>query len=151
MSPSQDISNLLKAEIRQQACCPLSRCINLDFFLLVIIFSKFIQKPYYRRVFCQTLRSYGAWMDSSLVKLGKRLRTLRAMHKLTQEEFAQIAGIGYKFYQQIETANKKEIWLSTIERLAAAYNLEAWQLLAPNLPEDSKLKKKAPSSRVHRK
>jgi transcriptional regulator with XRE-family HTH domain len=85
-----------------------------------------------------------------LQELGQRLRDLREKHKLTQEEFAQLAGIGYKFYQQIETANKKEIWLSTVQRLAAAYNLETWELLAPKLPENSKLAKKVPRSRVHR-
>ncbi len=90
-------------------------------------------------------------MSDSLLELGNRLRELRAKHGLTQEEFAQIAGIGYKFYQVIESAKKKQIWLSTIERLANAYSLEAWELLAPKFPEKSKLSRKAPSSRVHRK
>ncbi|QYY35413.1 helix-turn-helix domain-containing protein [Ruficoccus sp. ZRK36] len=89
-------------------------------------------------------------MDNSLAELGDRLRSLRARHGLTQEEFAQLAGIGYKFYQDIEGARKKEIWLSTVERLAAPYGLRAWQLLTPDMPEDSKLTRKAPSSRVHR-
>jgi len=85
-----------------------------------------------------------------LKQLGQRLRDLRRKHGLTQEEFAQIAGIGYKFYQQIETARKKEIWLSTVQRLAAAYDLEDWEILAPELPKDSKVTKKIPSSKVHR-
>jgi len=90
-------------------------------------------------------------VNDSLKELGSHLRALRARHQITQEEFAQIAGIGYKFYQQIETGNKKEIWLSTVERLAAAYNLRAWELLRPELPEATTVAKKAPSSRVHRK
>ncbi|WP_269540170.1 helix-turn-helix domain-containing protein [Cerasicoccus fimbriatus] len=90
-------------------------------------------------------------MDNSLRALGDRLRQLRARHGLTQEEFAQIAGIGYKFYQDIEGGRKKEIWLSTVERLAAAYGLRAWQLLMPNMPEGSKVARKVASSRVHRR
>ncbi|MBC2595954.1 helix-turn-helix domain-containing protein [Ruficoccus amylovorans] len=90
-------------------------------------------------------------MDNSLAELGDRLRSLRARHGLTQEEFAQLAGIGYKFYQDIEGARKKEIWLSTVERLAIPYGLRAWQLLTPDMPEDSKVARKAPSSRVHRR
>ena len=90
-------------------------------------------------------------MNDALEELGNTLRDLRARHGLTQEEFAQIAGIGYKFYQQIETAKKKQIWLSTIERLAMAYNLRTWELLSPLALEKSTLTRKAPSSRVHRR
>jgi len=89
-------------------------------------------------------------VNASLIALGAKLRELRTRHELTQEEFAQVAGIGYKFYQQIETGKKKQIWLSTIERLASAYSLEAWELLSPEIPRNSKLAKKVPSSRVHR-
>ncbi len=90
-------------------------------------------------------------MDSTLKRVGDRFRLLRNRHGLTQEEFAQLAGIGYKFYQQIEGGTKKQIWLSTIEKLAKAYNLDAWQILSPEPPEKSKLAAKIPSSRVHNK
>lgn len=90
-------------------------------------------------------------MNDSLKPLSDRLRLLRTRHNLTQEEFAQIAGIGHKFYQLIETANKKQIWLSTVEKLAAAYGIEAWELLGPDLPEHAKPVKKVATSRVHRK
>jgi transcriptional regulator with XRE-family HTH domain len=89
-------------------------------------------------------------VNTSLKELGERLRALRTKHNLTQEEFAQLAGLGYKFYQQIEGVRKKEIWLSTVERLAAAYGLRAWQLLAPDFPADSKPIRRVASSRVHR-
>ena len=63
--------------------------------------------------------------------LSHRLRQLRESSGLTQEEFAEKAGVGYKFYQQIESGRKKQIWLETVARLAAGFGLEAWQLLGP--------------------
>lgn len=71
--------------------------------------------------------------------LGDRLRELRKRHQLTQEEFAEIAGLNYKFYQQVEAGRKKQLWLETVERLAAGFGLEAWQLISPTLPSDSKV------------
>jgi len=79
---------------------------------------------------------------NSIKKLAKRLKELRKYHDLTQEKFADIAGISYKFYQQIESGNKKQIWLSTIERLAVAYNLNVSNFLAPEFPSNSKPKKR---------
>jgi transcriptional regulator with XRE-family HTH domain len=86
---------------------------------------------------------------TTLNKLGQRLKELRTEHNLTQEEFGVIAGFSQKHYQQIESGNKKQIWLETVERLAAAYHLEAWQLLAPAYPTKTKLVKKPKSSKIH--
>ena len=72
-------------------------------------------------------------------QLAERLRQLRMRRGLTQEEFAEIAGISYKFYQQIESGRKKQLWLETVERLAAGFGLEAWQLLGSELPAESKV------------
>jgi len=63
----------------------------------------------------------------------KRLKTLRKEQGLSQERFAELAGISYKYYQHIESGRKPDLRLSTLERLAAAYGLGVWQLL---LPED---------------
>lgn len=71
---------------------------------------------------------------SSLDALASRLRRLRQRHALTQEQFAESIGLNYKFYQQIEAGRKKQIWLETVERLAAGFALEPWQLLAPDEP-----------------
>lgn len=71
--------------------------------------------------------------------LGERLRELRKRHHLTQEEFAELAGLNYKFYQQVEAGRKKQLWLETVERLAAGFGLEAWQLISPTLPSASKV------------
>lgn len=74
---------------------------------------------------------------SLLSFLSTRLRRLRMERELSQEEFAEKAGISYKFYQAIESGRKKQIWLETVERLAAAHGLEPWQLLAPEVPPNN--------------
>ena len=86
---------------------------------------------------------------TTIEKLGKRLKELRTQQGLTQEEFGVIAGFSQKHYQQIESGNKKQIWLETVERLAAAYSLEAWQLLSPTFPSAARLAKTPKSSKIH--
>jgi len=68
-------------------------------------------------------------------KLVQRLKELRKIHKVTQEQFSERTGISYKYYQAIETGVKKELRISTLERLANAYGIEVWQLLAPSMPK----------------
>lgn len=75
-----------------------------------------------------------AGVTAMLTRLANRLRLLRERHGLTQEEFAEASGLSYKFYQQIEAGRKKQVLLETVERLAAGFGLEVWQLLAPELP-----------------
>jgi len=60
---------------------------------------------------------------------------LREVHGLTQEGFAELSGITYKYYQQIEAGRKPELRLSTLERLAKAYGIEVYQLLSPEQPK----------------
>ena len=54
---------------------------------------------------------------------------------MTQEGFAEIAGMSYKYYQAVEAGRKIELRLSTMEKLAAAYGIELWELLAPTPPQ----------------
>jgi transcriptional regulator with XRE-family HTH domain len=56
------------------------------------------------------------------------------MHGLTQEAFAERAGMSYKYYQAVEAGRKEHLRLSTLERLAQAYGLEVYELLSPELP-----------------
>ena len=51
-----------------------------------------------------------------------------------EKAFAEKAGFSYKYYQAIEAGRKRELRLSTLDRLAAAHGLECWQLLHPDLP-----------------
>lgn len=87
---------------------------------------------------------------TSLDRVRRRLRELRLRHNLTQQELAEIADFSQNFLQQIESGRKKEIWLSTVERLAAAFSLEAHEFLAPKCPEKSRLRRQRISSRVHK-
>jgi len=81
-----------------------------------------------------------------------RIRELRARFGLTQQELAELADISEQSIQKLESRSKKQIWLKTVEQLAAAFDLEAYELLSPELPhENARLARKVPSSRVHRK
>ena len=80
-----------------------------------------------------------------------RLKELRARHSITQEEIAQISGFSFKFYQQLESGKKKQIWLETVERLAAAYQIGAWEMIGPELPIKTELATKPLQSNVHYK
>jgi transcriptional regulator with XRE-family HTH domain len=63
-----------------------------------------------------------------------RLRELRKRHKLTQEQFSELSGISYKYYQALEAGRKREVRLSTLERVAQAYGIEVYQLLSSEAP-----------------
>ncbi len=87
-------------------------------------------------------------MDT-LALIASRLRELRLRHGLTQQEFAELAGVGFKFYQLLESGRKKQIWLETVERVSAPYGLAAWQFLAPELPAGTRIEQKVVNSMVH--
>ncbi len=74
-------------------------------------------------------------MGKTQKNLVHRLKELRKIHRVTQEQFAERTGISYKYYQAIETGVKKELRISTLERLAGAYGIEVWQLLSPTIPK----------------
>ena len=63
-----------------------------------------------------------------------RLKYLRESAELTQEIVAELAGLSYKHYQSIESGRKREIRVTTLYRLAKAYELEAWELLYSQPP-----------------
>lgn len=79
-----------------------------------------------------------------------RLRELREAHDLTQEAFAEVAGMSYKYYQAIEGGRKADLRFSTLGRLADAYGIEIWELLAPPIPKTKlarNAKRKRPDDR----
>lgn len=57
-----------------------------------------------------------------------RLRALRRSLRLSQEEFAERAGLNYKHYQEIERGGKTEIRFSTLVRLADAFRIPLHEL-----------------------
>jgi transcriptional regulator with XRE-family HTH domain len=64
-------------------------------------------------------------------RLLRRLKALRVERGLTQEEFAEKAGLSYKYYQAVEAGRKMNLRLSTLERLAKGHGMEPWQLILP--------------------
>jgi transcriptional regulator with XRE-family HTH domain len=62
-------------------------------------------------------------------RLLARVKTLRETLGLSQEAFAEKAGLGYKYYQSVEAGRKRDIRLSTLEKLAKACGLELRELL----------------------
>src|SRR3954471_435114 len=62
-------------------------------------------------------------------RLLARIRELRESRGLSQEAFAERAGLKYKHYQAIEAGRKSDIRFSTLEKLAKACGLAPWELL----------------------
>ena len=60
-----------------------------------------------------------------------RVRELRESRGLSQEAFAERAGMKYKHYQAIEAGRKIDFRISTFQKLAKACGLEPWELLHP--------------------
>lgn len=58
-----------------------------------------------------------------------RVKQLREAYGLSQEAFAEKAGLKYKHYQAIEAGRKSDIRFSTLEKLAKACGLEPAELL----------------------
>jgi transcriptional regulator with XRE-family HTH domain len=48
---------------------------------------------------------------------------------LTQETFAERAGLGYKHYQQVEAGRKSDLRLSTLIKMAAGLGLKLNELV----------------------
>jgi transcriptional regulator with XRE-family HTH domain len=86
-------------------------------------------------VFQSSPKSHREQVKSAvLTRLLLRLRELREHHELTQEAFAEVSGISYKYYQAIEGGRKPDLRLSTLERVAKAYGIGVHELLAPQKP-----------------
>jgi DNA-binding XRE family transcriptional regulator len=79
--------------------------------------------------------------------LRERLKHLRNAAGLTQEQYAEIAGIPYKVYQHIEAGRRDNPRLSTIEKLAAGFGLTVTELFAKESPKPSVRKRKPGSGR----
>jgi transcriptional regulator with XRE-family HTH domain len=84
--------------------------------------------------------------DGIRKRLIKRLRELRKLHGITQEQFSELSGFSYKFYQLIEIGRKCDLRLSSLEKLAKAYGIEVHELLGPATPR-TKSPKRIPSKR----
>ncbi|MEM9444436.1 MAG: helix-turn-helix transcriptional regulator [Verrucomicrobiota bacterium] len=61
--------------------------------------------------------------------LHRRLKQMRWERKITQEELAEKAGMSYKYYQAVEAGRKRDLRLSTLEKIARALDLTVSELL----------------------
>jgi len=68
---------------------------------------------------------------SALKNLRVNLKRLRLLRGLTQQAMAEKAGIDYKYFQRVESGRWPGLQLGTIEKLARALGVEAWELIAP--------------------
>jgi len=62
-------------------------------------------------------------------RLLARVREVREARGLSQEAFAEKAGLTYKYYQHVEAGRKRDIRISTLQKLADACGLKLWELL----------------------
>jgi transcriptional regulator with XRE-family HTH domain len=61
--------------------------------------------------------------SSSYRALLERLRQLRRDAGLTQERFAEKAGLSAKYYQLLESGQQRDVRFSTLEKIAAAHEM----------------------------
>lgn len=87
--------------------------------------------------------------NDTATKLLARVKEVREARGLSQEAFAEKAGMGYKYYQQVEAGRKRDIRMSTMQKLAKACEMQLWELfnfdaLPPALAEDAKTYESGP-------
>lgn len=58
-----------------------------------------------------------------------RVRQFREASGLTQEQFAERAGLDYKYYQHVEAGRRPNPELITLLKLAKGTGRELWELL----------------------
>jgi transcriptional regulator with XRE-family HTH domain len=89
---------------------------------------------------CRWLRLFCAVANDTVIRLLTRIRELRLARGLSQEAFAEKAGLTYKYYQHVESGRRRDIRISTLSKLAKACDLKLWELLnfdsEPVLGED---------------
>lgn len=59
----------------------------------------------------------------------ERVKALRLSLGLSQEAFAEKVGLGYKYYQSVEAGRRRDLRLSTLEKLATGCSLKLCDLL----------------------
>ncbi len=67
--------------------------------------------------------------NDTATKLLARVKEIREARGLSQEAFAEKAGLGYKYYQHVEAGRRRDVRLSTLEKLAKACGLKLRDLL----------------------
>jgi transcriptional regulator with XRE-family HTH domain len=69
-------------------------------------------------------------METELrLKLGARIRELRKKHKYTQWKLSELSDIDDKHIQLLESKKRCDVKLSTLAKLAKAFNISVSKLL----------------------
>lgn len=58
-----------------------------------------------------------------------RVKELRLANGLTQEQFAERAGLDYKYYQHVEAGRRPNLGLDTLLKIARGADMDLWRLL----------------------
>ena len=72
--------------------------------------------------------------NDTVKRLLARVRVLREAHGLSQEAFAEKAGLKYKHYQAIEAGRKPKIQLPTLIKMAEGLGLELTEMFDFDAP-----------------
>ena len=83
--------------------------------------------------------------------IAARLRELRQRHELTQEQVASLAGVGFKYYQSLESGRKKQMWVETVARFSECYGIGLHEFFAPELTAESRVRRAPPKSPHYKK
>lgn len=67
--------------------------------------------------------------NDTATRLLARVKEFREARGLSQEAFAEKAGLGYKYYQHVEAGRRRDIRLSTLEKLAKGCGVKLGELL----------------------
>jgi transcriptional regulator with XRE-family HTH domain len=69
-------------------------------------------------------------METDLrLKLAARIRELRKKYKYTQWELSDLSDVDYKHIQLLESKKRCDVKLSTLTKLAKAFNISVSKLL----------------------
>lgn len=68
-------------------------------------------------------------IHQSSLKFAERLRRLRSKKKFTQEKVADLAGVGVRYYKQLESRTPNSVTLETIHKLAKAFKMSPSRLI----------------------
>lgn len=85
--------------------------------------------------------------------LGGHLRRLRRQKQLTQQQVAEAVKMDVKHYQKLEQEAWDDVRLSTVEKLARFYGLNAWRMIeaplfreVPSQTSPAPIQQKSPGS-----
>lgn len=67
-------------------------------------------------------------VNDTAKRLMARVKQIRQAYGLTQEQFAERAGLDYKYYQHVEAGRRPNLGLETLLKLAKGCGLELRQL-----------------------